>query len=253
MNQTITPAVPVLRLSAVSKRFGGLSVLSNLDLDVQDNEVLGILGPNGAGKSTLFNVVAGVIDANSGQIFYRGRDIGRLPAWSRCRAGIARTYQIPKPFGHMSVFENVLVASVHGSGASVSEAKKHSKATLERVGLAHLSRNVAGSLRLLDLKRLELARALASGPELLLLDEIAGGLTEGECNVLVDLILSIRAEGKTVVWIEHVMEALRRGCSRLAVLCGGSVMAEGAPSHVLSLESVRSVYLGEGSSEERNE
>lgn len=243
----MTPGMPVLRLSAISKSFGGLNVLSDLNLDVGENEVLGILGPNGAGKSTLFNVVAGVLGATSGRILYRDRDITPLSAWNRCRAGIARTYQIPKPFSHMSVFENVLVASVHGGGARVSEGRKRARDVLERTGLAHLSGELAGRLRLLDLKRLELARALASGPELLLLDEIAGGLTESECNVLVDLILSIKAEGKTVVWIEHVMDALRRGCSRLAVIYGGSVMAEGPPAHVLALDQVKAVYLGEGS------
>jgi branched-chain amino acid transport system ATP-binding protein len=241
--------MPVLRLSAVSKSFGGLTVLSDLDLDVADNEILGVLGPNGAGKSTLFNVVAGVLGATSGDIVYRGRDIGRLPAWERCRAGIGRTYQIPKPFGHMTVFENVLVAGVHGAGSGVREARGQARKVLDQTGLAHLAAEPAGRLRLLDLKRLELARALASEPDLLLLDEIAGGLTEGECNVLVDLILAIRADGKTIVWIEHVMDALRRACSRLAVIYGGSVMAEGTPAEVLAMDKVKAVYLGEGAKE----
>jgi branched-chain amino acid transport system ATP-binding protein len=241
--------MPALRLSAVSKSFGGLTVLSDLDLDVADNEILGILGPNGAGKSTLFNVVAGVLGATSGEIVYRGRDIARLPAWERCRAGIGRTYQIPKPFGHMTVFENVLVAGVHGAGRSVREARGRARTVLDQTGLAHLAAEPAGRLRLLDLKRLELARALASEPDLLLLDEIAGGLTESECNVLVDLILAIRADGKTIVWIEHVMDALRRACSRLAVIYGGSVVADGTPAEVLAMDKVKAVYLGEGAKE----
>jgi len=236
---------PVLRLSSISKSFGGNSVLSGLNLDVGDNEVLGILGPNGAGKSTLFNIVAGVLTATSGEIVYQGRDITRLPAWSRCRAGIARTYQIPKPFSHMSVFENVLVAGVHGAGLRVAEARTRADDVLQRTGLARLGRDLAGGLRLLDLKRLELARALACQPKLLLLDEIAGGLTEGECDILVDLILSIKAEGKTVIWVEHVMEALRRGCSRLAVIYGGAVLADGSPAQVLSRTDVKAIYLGE--------
>jgi branched-chain amino acid transport system ATP-binding protein len=238
--------MPVLRLSSISKRFGGLTVLSGLELDVGDNEVLGILGPNGAGKSTLFSIIAGVLAASSGRVIYKGRDVTRLPAWTRCRAGIARTYQIPKPFGHMSVFENVLVAGVHGAGLRVSEARHRTHDVLERAGLSRLGRELAGSLRLLDLKRLELARALACGPQLLLLDEIAGGLTEAECDVLVDLILSIKAEGKTIVWVEHVMEALRRGCSRLAVIHGGAVLADGPPAQVLARPDVKAIYLGEG-------
>jgi branched-chain amino acid transport system ATP-binding protein len=238
--------MPVLRLSSVSKSFGGLNVLSGLSLDVGDNEVLGILGPNGAGKSTLFNIVAGVLAATSGEIFYKGQDVTGLPAWTRCRAGIARTYQIPKPFGHMSVFENTLVAGVHGAGLRVSEARRRAGDVLERTGLSRLAGDPAGTLRLLDLKRLELARALASEPQLLLLDEIAGGLTEGECDILVDLILSIKAEGKTVIWVEHVMEALRRGCSRLAVIYGGTILADGPPSQVLSQADVKAIYLGDG-------
>jgi branched-chain amino acid transport system ATP-binding protein len=145
----------------------------------------------------------------------------------------------------MSVFENVLVGCVHGGGSSVSAAKPRVRNVLEYTGMAGLSREMAGSLRLLDLKRLELARALASEPDLLLLDEIAGGLTEGECNVLVDLILTIKAQGKTVVWIEHVMDALRRGCTRLAVIYGGSILTEGPPVQVMAREDVKAVYLGE--------
>lgn len=236
--------VPVLQLSSISKSFGGLKVLSGLELDIADNEVLGILGPNGAGKSTLFSIIAGVLAASSGQVIYRGRDVTRLPAWTRCREGIARTYQIPKPFSHMSVFENVLVAGVHGAGLHVSAARRRAHEVLERTGLLRLGRDFAGGLRLLDLKRLELARALACGSQLLLLDEIAGGLTEAECEVLVELILSIKAEGKTIVWVEHVMEALRRGCSRLAVIYGGSVLAEGPPAEVLARADVKAIYLG---------
>jgi branched-chain amino acid transport system ATP-binding protein len=236
----------VLCLSSVSKSFGGLNVLTGLSLDVGDNEVLGILGPNGAGKSTLFNIIAGVLAASSGDVIYRDRDITRMPPWSRCRAGIARTYQIPKPFSHMSVFENVLVAGVHGAGLSVREARRRTDQVLERSGLARLGRHLAGTLRLLDLKRLELARALACEPQLLLLDEIAGGLTEGECDIVVDLILAIKAEGKTVVWVEHVMEALRRGCSRLAVIYNGAVLTDGLPAEVLARDDVKAIYLGEG-------
>jgi len=146
----------------------------------------------------------------------------------------------------MSVSENVLVAGVHGAGLSVKSARRRADQVLERSGLARLGPHLAGTLRLLDLKRLELARALACKPQLLLLDEIAGGLTEEECDIVVDLILSIKAEGKTVVWVEHVMGALRRGCSRLAVIYDGAVLTDGPPAEVLARVDVKAIYLGEG-------
>jgi len=235
---------PLLRLTNVSRSFGGLRVLSELNLEVGRGEILGILGPNGAGKSTLFNIVSGVLAPSSGAILYAGKNITLMKAWDRCKAGIGRTYQIPKPFSHMSVFENVLVAAVHGAGRSLRSARRQALDVLRRTDLASLAEQTAGELRLLDLKRLELARALASDPDLLLLDEIAGGLTEDECLLLVDIILSLRDEGRTVVWVEHVMTALRRACSSLAVVYGGAILTSGLPDAVLSDPEVRAVYLG---------
>jgi branched-chain amino acid transport system ATP-binding protein len=235
---------PLLELTGITKNFGGISVLTDLALRISDKEIVGILGPNGAGKSTLFNVIAGVLRPSAGEIIFKGRDISRMRAWDRCKLGIARTYQIPKPFAHMSVFENVLVASVHGGGLPVAVARPRARMALERTGLLDHHALLAGSLKLLDLKRLELARALASGPEILLLDEIAGGLTQAECNELVALIRAINAEGTTIVWVEHVMEALRSACSRLIVLHNGNIVADGVPEAVLAGEAVREVYLG---------
>lgn len=236
---------PVLRLSGLTRNFGGISVLSGLDLEVMENEILGILGPNGAGKSTLFNLIAGVLEVSAGTIEYRDRDVTQMRPWDRCRTGIARTYQIPQPFNHMTVFENVLVAAVHGKGEGLGQARRSAGRILEQTGLTALVETQAGALRLLDLKRLELARALACDPDLLLLDEIAGGLTEDECDTLVDLILGIRDEGKTIIWVEHVMAALRRACSRLAVIYGGVILASGTPQVVLADPEVRSIYLGD--------
>jgi branched-chain amino acid transport system ATP-binding protein len=234
----------VLELAAVSRAFGGLSVIDRLDLRVEAGEILGILGPNGAGKTTLFNMIAGVLPPSGGRILFEGADITALQPWHRCRLGIGRTYQTPKPFGHMSVFENVLVAAVHGARLSMAEAAREADAVLARTGLARRALAPAGRLGLLDMKQLELAKALAVRPRLLLLDEIAGGLTEAECDVLLGTIADVHKSGVTIVWIEHVIRALRRLVTRLAVLAGGGFIAMGAPQDVLADRRVKEAYLG---------
>jgi branched-chain amino acid transport system ATP-binding protein len=234
----------MLVLDGLSRQFGGLKVIDGLDLSVVEGDVLGILGPNGAGKSTLFNLIGGVLPPNAGRIVYRGRDITKMRPWNRCRIGIGRTYQIPRPFTHMSVFENLLVAAVHGGGSSIASAKQEVEAILELTGLLHHSALPAGRLSLLDLKRLELAKALAQRPRLLLLDEIAGGLTEAECDTLLAIVRQVHASGTTVVWIEHVIQALRRIATRLAVLHGGTILADGTPDAVLADDRVKAVYFG---------
>ncbi len=234
----------MLELDGLSRRFDGLKVIDGLDLTVAEGDVLGILGPNGAGKSTLFNLIGGVMPVDAGRIYYRGRDITQMRAWARCRIGIGRTYQIPKPFAHMSTFENVLVAAVHGGGLRIARAKPEVEAVLELTRLAHRSALPAGRLSLLDLKRLDLAKALAQSPRLLLLDEIAGGLTEAECDMLVAIVSAAHAKGITVVWIEHVIQALRRIATRLAVLYAGAILADGRPDAVLADDRVKAVYLG---------
>jgi branched-chain amino acid transport system ATP-binding protein len=234
----------VLELASVSRAFGGLSVIDRLDLRVDAGEILGILGPNGAGKTTLFNLIAGVLPPSGGRILFEGRDITALRPWHRCRLGIGRTYQTPKPFSHMSVFENVLVAAVHGGRLSMARATGEAEAVLTRTGLAHRALTRAGQLALLDMKQLELAKALAVRPRLLLLDEIAGGLTEAECDILLATIADVHRAGVTIVWIEHVIHALRRLVSRLAVLAGGNFIAAGTPAEVLADRRVREAYLG---------
>ena len=234
----------MLELASLSRAFGGLVVIDRLSFKVEQGEIVGILGPNGAGKTTLFNMIAGVMPPSGGRVLFENHDITPMKPWHRCRMGIGRTYQIPKPFTHMSVFENVLAAAVHGGKMPLVRAKVEAEAVLERVGLAHRARLAAGQLALLDTKQLELAKALALRPRLLLLDEIAGGLTEAECDVLIGTIRDVHRSGVTIVWIEHVIQALRRIVTRLAVLADGNFIAVGAPQDVLSDRRVKEAYLG---------
>jgi branched-chain amino acid transport system ATP-binding protein len=234
----------MLELASLSRAFGGLVVIDRVDFKVEQGEIIGILGPNGAGKTTLFNMIAGVLPPSAGRIVFGDRDITPMKAWDRCRLGIGRTYQIPKPFTHMSVFENVLAAAVHGGNMALPRAKSEAEAVLTRVGLAHRALTPAGQLGLLDMKQLELAKALALRPRLLLLDEIAGGLTVAECDVLLDTIREVHRGGVTIIWIEHVIQALRRLVTRLAVLSGGGFIASGKPEDVLADRRVKEAYLG---------
>jgi branched-chain amino acid transport system ATP-binding protein len=234
----------MLQIQGLSKNFGGLRVIDGLELAVERGEILGILGPNGAGKSTLFNLIAGVLPPSAGTILYEGRDITRLRVWDRCRAGIGRTYQIPKPFRHMTVFENVLVAGLHGGNMALARARSEAERVLDVTGLAPRHASAAGRLSLLDLKRLELAKSLVQQPKLILLDEVAGGLTDAECDLLLEIVRQVHAQGATVLWIEHVVRALRRLASRMVVLYGGGIFASGAPDEVLADPRVKEVYLG---------
>jgi branched-chain amino acid transport system ATP-binding protein len=235
---------PILELHGLSRSFGGVRVIEKLDLAVAGGEIVGLLGPNGAGKSTLFNLIAGVLSPDAGSITYQTRDISRMKVWKRRRLGVGRTYQIPKPFTHMSVYENVLVGAVHGAGLSIRAARETTLNTLELTGLVGSMASPAGALSLLDLKRLELARAIASRPALLLLDEIAGGLTEGECDALLSILAQVHARGVTIVWVEHVLHALKRLATRLTVLYGGKIIAQGRPEAILSDPRVKEIYLG---------
>jgi len=215
-----------------------------IGLDVAEGEALGIIGPNGAGKTTLFNLVAGDLAPDAGTIRFKGADITAMKTHRRCAAGIGRTYQIPRPFESLTVFENLLVGAVYGAGKRESEVVGACAEILERTGLAAQANRRAGSLTLLERKRLELARALATNPRLLLLDEIAGGLTEGECRALVETIKAIRARGVTIVWIEHIVHALVAVVERLIVLDFGRKIAEGEPQAVMSSPEVQEIYMG---------
>ncbi|HTR13289.1 MAG TPA: ABC transporter ATP-binding protein [Roseiarcus sp.] len=235
----------VLSFQDVSKNFGALKVTDHLSFEVSKGEALGVLGPNGAGKTTVFNLITGGLAPDAGRIAFNGRDITRLAPHKRCRAGIGRSYQVALPFEGMTVFENVLVGAMYGGQLrSTHQANDRCVDLLDRTGLLDKANRLAGSLTLLDRKRLELARALATQPELLLLDEIAGGLTEAETHALVALINDIRAEGVTIVWIEHVVHALLAAASRLLAINFGAKLAEGDPQAVMASPDVKRVYMG---------
>jgi branched-chain amino acid transport system ATP-binding protein len=234
----------LLELRGVVKAFGSVRAVDGVDLGLEPGEAVGIIGPNGAGKTTLFNVVAGDLPPDTGKVCFKAQDITRVPPHRRCALGIARTYQIPKPFEKLTVCENLLVASVFGAGRSEREAAGVCAAILQQTGLATRANRLAGALTLLERKRLELARALATAPELLLLDEIAGGLTEAECRELVAVIRAIRAAGVTILWIEHIVHALLSVVERLIVLDFGRKVAEGEPRAVLQSRIVQQIYMG---------
>jgi branched-chain amino acid transport system ATP-binding protein len=234
----------LLRLETVSKQFGGLTVVDALSLVVPAGQAVGIIGPNGAGKTTLLNLISGTLRPDSGRVWLEGRDItGEAPS-ARCRLGVGRTFQIPHPFAGMTVFENVLVSAIFGGALSERAAKQHALALLEQLGLQPQANSVAGSLRLLDRKRLELARALATGPRLLLLDEIGGGLTDHEVHALVATIQALHQQGTTILWIEHIVHALLAVVNRLIVLDFGRLLADGEPRAVMNDAAVREIYLG---------
>lgn len=233
----------LLETRGLVKTFGALRAVDGVSLSLEPGDALGIIGPNGAGKSSLFNLIAGVMPANEGQVLWQGEDITLMPAAERCRAGIGRTYQIPKPFGGLTVFENLLVAAEFGGGGG-AEAKALCRSILVQLELYHLANAPAGSLRLLERKRLEMARALATQPKVLLLDEIAGGLTDLECESLIATIKDIKAQGVAIVWIEHVVHALFAVVDRLAVINLGGKIAEGRPKETFESAEVQSIYLG---------
>ena len=235
---------PLLALEKISKRFGAIVVADRIDLTLAEGEALGIIGPNGAGKTMLFGIISGTIAPDSGRVLYAGNDITALPPAQRCGIGIGRSFQIPQPFGGMSVFENLVVAATFGGGRREHDAYESCMSILERCGLAAKANRPAGGLTLLDRKRLELARALASEPAALLLDEVAGGLTEHECQALIELIGEVRRAGVSIIWIEHVVHALIASIDRLLVLHNGGFIAGGDPRAVIASPQVAEIYMG---------
>ena len=234
----------MLEVAGLKKSFGSIIVADDLDLVVAPGETVGVIGPNGAGKTTLFNLIAGSLTPTAGSIRFDGRDLLKQPPQERCRAGIGRTHQIPQPFENLTVFENLLVGAVYGRRKSEREVTQSCGEILERLGLIKRANTLPGSLTLLERKRLEMARALATAPRLLLLDEIAGGLTEGECGELVASIREIRQSGVAILWIEHVVHALLAVIDRLVVLNFGRKIAEGSPMQVMRMSEVHQTYIG---------
>lgn len=234
----------ILSLNSVGKSYGAVTVVDQLTLNINAGEAVGIIGPNGAGKSSLFNVISGLIPVDSGSIKLNEQDVTNFSLEQRCHLGISRAFQIPKPFEGMTVYENLLVGSTFGAGRSQAESEDVAYDILEKTGLLKQANVRAGSLRLLDRKRLELAKALSTDPQILLLDEIAGGLTDRECESLIALINNLKEGGTTIVWIEHVLRALMAFAERLIVLNFGKKIADGKPSDVWMMPEVKQIYLG---------
>ena len=237
----------VLAAVDVRKRFGALTVLDGVNLSLAKGEAVGIVGPNGAGKTTLLNVLSGALAPDSGGVQFRGRDVTSQGAADRCKMGIARTHQVPRPFVGMSVFENVLVGATAGGRRRGAEAYDLCLQVLEQTALIHIANRRAESLGLLQRKRLELARALAVEPSVLLLDEIGGGLTDAETAALVDTVAGLRDRGIAVLWIEHIVHLLMQVVNRLVCMDEGRIIAEGPPEAVVAQAAVIDAYLGSGS------
>ncbi|GIE98581.1 ABC transporter ATP-binding protein [Paractinoplanes rishiriensis] len=225
-------------------RYGDLQVLQGVDFTVSAGEAVGIVGPNGAGKTTLLNVLAGAVRPSAGTVSFRGRDITRTRPDQRCRMGVGRAFQVPRPFGGMTVLENVVVAAAYGAGLSGAAAHRRCIEVLDECGLAGLANRRAESLGLLHRKRLELARCLATGPDVVLLDEIGAGLTDAEAAELVTAIKQVRAGGTAIVWIEHIVHVLVQVVERLVCMDTGRVIADGEPQAVLGDAVVIDAYLG---------
>jgi branched-chain amino acid transport system ATP-binding protein len=241
----------LLELTGVSRSFGGLAAVKSVNLRIESGEIVGLIGPNGAGKTTLFNLITGTFRPNSGSILFDGRDITRLAPHARCRLGIARTFQLVRPFPNLSVLDNVAVGSVYGRQPASSRraAEAAARETLELLGLADRAQRLARSLTLVDRKRLELARALATRPRLLLLDELLAGLNPSEVNAAMDLVRGIRDSGVTIVMVEHLVKALFGVSDRVAVLSAGEKICEGSPENVAQDARVVDAYLGTDTSE----
>lgn len=235
---------PLLELEGVSKRFGTIVVADSLSLTVGHGDAVGVVGPNGAGKTSVFSLISGDMRPNAGEVRFAGRPVTTLDAAQRCRLGIARTYQVPRSFEHMTVFENVLVAAHRGAGLRGKEAFAFTAGVLDETGLRRMANQPAGRLGLQQRKRLELARALAVRPRLVLLDEVAAGLTDPEVEGLVQIIAGVRSRGIAVVWVEHVVRALFGVVDRLICLAAGRMIGDGEPRAVLASDAVRDVFLG---------
>lgn len=234
----------LLAVRGLSKSFGALHVTQDVSFDVLQGEILGVIGPNGAGKTTLFGLLAGNITPSAGSVAFAGEDITAAPAHERARRGLARTFQVPRPFGHMTVFENLKVAARFGGNLADDEANAWVERVLAMTGMQGQSEQLAGRLPLLMRKRHELARALAMKPRLMLVDEVAAGLTDQEVNQFITLVQAIRKSGVTVIWVEHVMKTMLTATDRLLALHSGRVLALGKPQEVFNHPDVRRVYLG---------
>ncbi len=234
----------ILKLDGLNKSFGAIKVANGLSFEVREGDALGVIGPNGAGKTSMFNLITGTFAPDQGSVLFAGKDVTKHSAARRSHAGIARSFQVPQPFSGMTVFENALIAATQAAKLKGHDAEQLCLNVLEQTGLLPKANVLAGSLTLLERKRLELTRALCANPKLLLLDEIAGGLTEAECRSLVQTIKDIHATGVTIIWIEHVVHALLAVVDRLIVIDFGCKIAEGDPQAIMNSPEVKKIYLG---------
>ena len=239
--------MPILEGQAVSKYFGGLAAVAHVDFHIDQGEIVGLIGPNGAGKTTLFNLISAALPLSSGEIIFKGQKLNGLKPHQICKAGIARTFQETKVFGNMPVLQNVLVGAFFGSPNRISaaDAAREASQALEFVGLSAMAGGLIQDLTLVSQKRVEVARALATRPELVLLDELMAGLNPAEVSEAMELVTKIRDKGITVFMVEHVMKAIMGVCERIMVLHHGEKIAEGAPQEIAANKEVIEIYLGE--------
>lgn len=234
----------IITVENLTVAFGKLKVLDSLSMGVQQGEVLGVIGPNGAGKTTLLNALSGRIKPQGGRIVYQGIEITGVSPAKRCRMGIGRTYQVPCPFENLTVYENVLVGGVHGAGFSERKAREKCLEVLSFTGIMDKKDILAGKLTLMDRKRLEVARALATNPKVLLLDEVAAGLTEVEVKAVMQIVENIKHKGVTIIWIEHILKTMLEATDQLVCLAEGKNITCGIPQEVMASRLVEEVYLG---------
>ena len=234
----------ILSVTDLGISFGSNDVLKSVNFELQENEVLGVIGPNGAGKTVMLNILTGILKPTKGTVTYQGKDITNEDITKRCKSGIGRTFQVPRPFEKMTVFENIMVGGVYGAGMTEKQAKVRAHEVAETIGLQDKLTWFGSKLGLLDRKRLEIGRALATNPKVLLLDEVGGGLTESEVETVIQLVKTVKSQGLSVIWIEHIIRTMLEGTDRVLLLANGVDVTCGTPLEVMNSDAVKEVYMG---------